>query len=188
MSDKKESRVWATFQMVKSFTQSYEEEKDFQPGKIHLPHWNRLCQEFQNIINKWLDIHNLKDLHLKHDHMSSAQFMKRTIHLDISGKVYDLYQHVVKTCPFCNSTKPRPDRPRVSGLRPEEFGDLIFLDHGSTKFGQQTFEFLIVVYGPTSQLTAYPCNITHLSIRSHLQTSRVGWILSRWFRRRFVQT
>ena len=27
--------------------------------------------------------------------MSSAQFKKRTTHLDIPGKVYDLYKHVV---------------------------------------------------------------------------------------------
>ena len=55
-----------------------------------------------------------------------------------------MYQHVVKTCPFCNSMKPGPDRSRVSRLRAEEFGDLIFLDHGSTKFGDKTFGFLII--------------------------------------------
>ena len=89
--------------------------------------------------------------------MSSAQIKKRTTHLDIPGKVDDLCQHVVKTCTFCNSTKPRPDRSRVSRLRAEEFGDLIFLDHGSTKIGDQTFGFLIVVDGATSHLTTYPC-------------------------------
>ena len=97
-----------------------------------------------------------RDLHLKHCHTSTAQFKKRTTHLDFLGKVYDLYQHVVKTCPFCNSTKPRPDRSRVSGLRAEEFGDLIFLDHGSTKIGDKTIGFLIVLDGATSNLTAYP--------------------------------
>ena len=76
-------------------------------------------EALQKIINKLSDFRNLNDL--KHYHMSSAQFKERTIHLDIPGKVYDLYQHVVKTCPFCNSTKPRPDRSRVSGLRAQEF-------------------------------------------------------------------
>ena len=52
------------------------------------------------IINQLLDVRNLKDFHLKHYHMSSAQFKKRTTHLDNLGKVHDLYQHVVKTCPF----------------------------------------------------------------------------------------
>ena len=73
-------------------------------------------EALQNIINKLLYVRNLKDFHLKHYHMSSAQFKKRTTHLDNPGKVYDLYQHVVKTCPSYNSTKPRPDRSRVSGL------------------------------------------------------------------------
>ena len=57
---------------------------------------------------------------------------------------YDLYQHGLKTCPFCNSVKPRPERSRVSGLRAEEFGYLIFLDHGSAKIGDKTFGFLII--------------------------------------------
>ena len=34
---------------------------------------------------------NLKDLHLKHYHMSTAQLKKRTTHLDIPGNCYDLY-------------------------------------------------------------------------------------------------
>ena len=60
----------------------------------------------RNIINKLSDERNLKDLHLKHYQMSTAQLKKRTIHLDIPGRNYDLCQHVVKTCPFCNSIKP----------------------------------------------------------------------------------
>ena len=97
---------------------------------------------------------------MKHYHMSSTQFKNRTTHLDILGKVYDLYQHVVKVCPFCNSTKPRPGRSRVSGLRPEEFGDLIFLDDGSTNIGDQAFGSPIVLDGATSHLTAYHCKST----------------------------
>ena len=89
----------------------YEGEKDLQSGESRLPHWNKMCRErrversedvssvgrnsdgeaHQKIINKLSDVHNLKDLHLKHHHMSSAQFKKRTTHLDILGKVCDLY-------------------------------------------------------------------------------------------------
>ena len=135
------------------FLHHYEGEKDLQSGESRLPHWNKKCREprversedvssvgrnsdgeaHQRIINKLSDVRNLKDLHLEHHHMSSAQFKRRTTHLHILGKVCDLYQHVVKTCPFCNWTNPRPDRTRVSGLKAEECGDLIFLDHGSTK-------------------------------------------------------
>ena len=71
----------------------------------------------------------LRAFHLKHYPLSTAQFKKRTTHLDIPGKVNVLHQNVVKTCPFCKSTKPRPDRPRVSVLRGEESGDLIFVDN-----------------------------------------------------------
>ena len=48
----------------------------------------------------------------------------------------------------------------MSGLREEEFGDLIFLDHGSGKIGDETFGFLIVLDGASSHLTAYPCKST----------------------------
>ena len=88
--------------------------------------------------------------------MSSARFKKRTTHLDIPWNFYDLYQQVVKTCPFCNSVKPRPERSRVSGLRAEEIFDIIFLVHGSSKIGDKSFGVLIVLDGATSHLTAYP--------------------------------
>ena len=91
----------------------------------------------RNIISKLSEERSLRDLHVQHYHMAIAQFKKRTTHLDIPGNFNDLYPHVVKKCPFCNSVKPRPERSRVSGLRPEEFGDLIFLDHGSVKMGDK---------------------------------------------------
>ena len=107
-----------------------------------------------------------------------AQFKKRTTHLYIPGKVYHLYQHVVKTCPFCNSTKPRPDRSRVSGLRAEECGDLIFLDHGSTQNWRQNLR--ISDYLGWSDIT-FDCN------QKSFPKFVNGWTLSRWIRRRFVQ-
>ena len=55
-------------------------------------------------------------------------FKKRTTHLDFPGNFVTFYQAVVKTCLLCNSVIPRPERSRVSGLRAEEFGDLIFVD------------------------------------------------------------
>ena len=110
-------------------------------------------EALRNTVNKLSDERHLKDFHLKHYHMSTAQFKKRTTHSDIFGRRYDLYQHVVTTCPFCNSKKPRPERSRVSGLRAEEFGDLIFLDHGSAKIEDQTFGFLIVLDGAAPHLT-----------------------------------
>ena len=46
-------------------------------------------EALQKITNKLSDVRNLKDMHLKHYHMSSAQFKKRTTHVDIPGMVYD---------------------------------------------------------------------------------------------------
>ena len=52
----------------------------------------------------------------------------------------------------------------MSGLRAEEFGDLIFLDHGSAKIGDKTFGFFFIILdGATSLLTAYPCKSTSTS-------------------------
>ena len=48
----------------------------------------------------------------------------------------------------------------MSGLRAEEFGDLIFLGHGSAKIEDKTFGYMIVLDGATSHLTANPCKST----------------------------
>ena len=107
-------------------------------------------EPLRSIINKLSDKQNLRGLHLKHNHMSTPQFKKRTTHLDISGKVHDLFQHVVKKSQFFNSTMPRPDRSRVSGSTAEEAGDLILMDYSSTKIGDRTIGLLIVLDGATS--------------------------------------
>ena len=44
-------------------------------------------EALRNIISKLSEERNLRDLHLKHNHMSTAQFKKRTTHLDILGKI-----------------------------------------------------------------------------------------------------
>ena len=51
-------------------------------------------EALRNIINELLDERNLRDLHLKHHHMSTSQFQKRTNYLDLPGKVFDIFQHV----------------------------------------------------------------------------------------------
>ena len=132
-----------------------------------MQHWNRMClgtraseqriprflgrktegEALFNIMSKLSEERNLRDLHLKHCRMSTAQFKKRTTHLDIPGNFDNLHQHVVKTCPFCKSVKPRPERSRVCGVRAEEFGDLICSDYGLAKIGDRTFGFLIILDG-----------------------------------------
>ena len=119
---------------------------------------DRLAQKsLQNLIAKLDKEKNLEELHVKHCHMSTAQFKKRTTHLALPGRIYDLYDFVVKKCKFCNTRQPRPQRSRVSGLRAEEFGDLIFMDHGTSKVFEKTYSFLVILDGATSYITVYPC-------------------------------
>ena len=85
------------------FLHRYEEEMDLQSGEIRLATLGQDVsgtsreqsedvsglgkksdgEALQRTTNKLLDVRNLKDFHLKHYHMSSAQFQKRTTHLDI---------------------------------------------------------------------------------------------------------
>ena len=76
-----------------------------------------LLKSQQNLIAKLDNEKNLEELHRKHYHMSIAQFKKRTTHLTLPGRIYDLYDLVVKKCKFCNTIQARPVRSRVSGLR-----------------------------------------------------------------------
>ena len=57
-------------------------------------------EALRNIVNKLTDERILRDLHLKHNQRSTAHCKKRTTHLDIPGKMYDLDQHVVQNMPI----------------------------------------------------------------------------------------
>ena len=75
----------------------------------------------------------LLKLHLKHYHMSSAQFRRRTSELYLPEGIYRLYESVVKECETCQKTKPAPPRSRFTGVRAKEFGDVVFMDHCEIK-------------------------------------------------------
>ena len=47
----------------------------------------------------------LLKLHLKHYHMSTEQFKKRTSALKIPAKIYEEYEKVVKQCDTCQKSK-----------------------------------------------------------------------------------
>ena len=77
-----------------------------------------------------------------------------------------------------HTTKPRPDRSSVSGPRSEDFGDLIFLDHGSTKVGDQTRCILNCFGWCYCKFN----NISFLRVPLHQKSSPnflSGWILFR---------
>ena len=111
----------------------------------------------KRIVTKLKDEKILRDLHLKHYHMATSQFKKRTSHLKLPSRIYDLYDMVVKRCQYCNENLPQPPRSRISGLRAERFADLIFLDHGMVDIHGRNSIFLLILDAATSYLTAYPC-------------------------------
>ena len=99
-------------------------------------------------------------LHLKHYHMSTEQFKKRTSALKIPAKIYEEYDNVVKQCETCQKSKIAPSRSRISGMRrrSETFGELTFVDHGELAINEKSkLLFLIIYDGTASMTTAYIC-------------------------------
>ncbi|MHC4951460.1 MAG: hypothetical protein ACYTEU_10825 [Planctomycetota bacterium] len=111
----------------------------------------------------------LYKLHLKHYHMKLDQFKKRTSHLKLPKEIYDLFEKVVKKCDTCSRLKDKPCRSKISGLRAEIFGDLIFVDHGEVKFNpsnddssaEMSYTFFIILDGATNLVSAYPVASTN---------------------------
>ena len=100
----------------------------------------------------------LLKLHLKHYHMSSDQFRKRTSALKIPEEIYQNYDLIVKQCETCQGVKKGPSRPKVSGMRSEVFGDLTFIDHAEVQLNERfKIMFLIIYDGATQLMTSFPC-------------------------------
>ena len=100
----------------------------------------------------------LLKLHLKHYHMSSDQFRKRTSALKIPEEIYQNYDLIVKQCETCQGVKKGPSRPKVSGMRSEVFGDLTFIDHAEVQLNHRfKIMFLIIYDGATQLMTSFPC-------------------------------
>ena len=96
----------------------------------------------------------LYKLHVKHYHMSSAQFRRRTSMLGLPGGIYDKYDRIVKGCRVCSTSVPTPPRARIAGLRASSFGDLIFVDHEEIKFGTKAYLALVIIDGASNLLWA----------------------------------
>jgi hypothetical protein len=75
----------------------------------------------------------LYKLHLKHYHMSVTQFRRRTNRLALPESVYEKYEHICRTCKVCSQYARPPARSRISGIRAENFGDIIFVDYAEIK-------------------------------------------------------
>jgi hypothetical protein len=123
----------------------------------------------KRIHDKLNNENELYKLHLKHYHMKLDQFKKRTSHLKLPKEIYDLFEKVVKKCDTCSRLKDKPCRSKISGLRAETFGDLIFVDHGEVKFNpsnedssaEMSYTFFIILDGATNLISAYPVASTN---------------------------
>ena len=101
--------------------------------------------------------------------MKLDQFKKRTSQLKIPKDIYDLFEKVVKKCDACSKLTDKPCRSKISGLRAEIFGDLIFVDHGEVKFNPSnedvtqeiSYTFFIILDGATNLISAYPVASTN---------------------------
>ena len=94
-------------------------------------------------------------LHIKHYHMSPTQFSKRTSQLALPDTVYEKYEKVCKSCAACNSAKGSPERGKITGMRADNFGDLIFVDHAELKLPGGTVVVLLTPDGATNLLWAH---------------------------------
>jgi hypothetical protein len=98
--------------------------------------------------------------------MKLDQFKKRTSQLRIPTDIYELYEKVVKRCETCSKMMDAPPRSKVSGLRSEILGDLIFVDHGSVKYASASdgkdreYYFMIILDGATNFICSTPVDST----------------------------
>ena len=114
----------------------------------------------------------LYKLHLKHYHMSTEQFRKRTSALKIPEDIYAKYDLIVKQCDTCQKEKKGPSRSKISGMRSEVFGDLTFVDHAEIPLDSKyKLMFLIIYDGATQLMTSFPCE-TKYRWRSRILRNR----------------
>ena len=133
-------------------------ESPLEPRRISLPlpgqEVSRASPQYKRMLEKLNNDVELYKLHVKHYHMSSAQFRRRTSMLGLPGEIYDKYDRIVKGCRICNTSVPTPPRARIAGLRASSFGDLIFVDHEEIKFGNSSYLALVIIDGASNLLWA----------------------------------
>ena len=129
-----------------------------EPRRIALPlpgqEVSRASPQYQRMLEKLNNDVELYKLHVKHYHMSPAQFRRRTSMLGLPGEIYDKYDRIVKGCRVCSTSVPTPPRARIAGLRASSFGDLIFVDHEEIKFGTKAYLALVIIDGASNLLWA----------------------------------
>ena len=80
-----------------------------------------LSLALQRIHDKLQSPTELLKLHLKHYHMTTEQFKRRTSALKLPKEIYDKFDQITKSCDACSKAKIAPSRAKVSGIRSEVF-------------------------------------------------------------------
>ena len=110
--------------------------------------------------------------------MKLVAFKKRTSQLQLPKDIYDFCEKVAKECETCSKLTGAPPRSKVSGMRAEVFGDLIFVDYGAVKnaaasartrssksasfrapeseIREPSYDFMIILDGATNFIYAIP--------------------------------
>ena len=100
--------------------------------------------------------------------------------------MHDRYKEVVQGCENCVKKKPPLQRSKVSGLRSDNFGDIVFIDHANVKIRSETYTVFIVVEGATTFVTAFLLQ-ERKTVMKMCNVLWHGWALSTVHRRVFVQ-
>ena len=69
--------------------------------------------------------------------------------------MHALYKDVAQGCEHCIKKTPPLQRSQATGLRADNFGDIVFIDHVDVKIRGETYVVLIVVDGATTFVTAF---------------------------------
>ena len=65
---------------------------------------SRASPQHQRMLEKLNNDVELYKLHVKHYHMSPAQFRRRNSMLGLPGEIYDKYDRIVKGCRVCSTS------------------------------------------------------------------------------------
>ena len=129
-----------------------------EPRRVSVPlpgsEVHAMTPAYKKMLRRLEDSVELYKLHVKHYHMSPAQFRRRTSMLGLPDSVYQKYEDVCHKCRVCSTSIAPPPRAKVSGIRASNFGDVIFVDHAETMLRSNKYMVLLVLDGATNLLWA----------------------------------
>ena len=82
--------------------------------------------------------------------MTPSRFKRRTHALRLPEEIQKKYEEVCQRCEVCSRLAPAPSRSRVGGLRAQEFGDLLFIDHTNVQVHGKMGIIFVILDGATN--------------------------------------